>query len=437
MCARLLCRPNLYAALVALALAGCNKGQTPQAATTKPSGPPAVTVSIGHARSAELQRSIRITGSLAGLETAAISNRVTGLVSKIYVDRGDRVKPNEKLLEIEPERFALAEKEAVASLQQTLARLGLKEVPGEDFDVGQTAPVKKAQSEFDNANSKLERATPLYQSKVMKDFEYLDITSAYKTAESNLETSRDESRALLALARQNLTQIDLRKKDARDAVIVAPGGTTPDGMAIESYVVTDRKISAGEYLREGSALFTVMADGVLKLQARVPERYLSDIRKGAEVQFRVEAYPTEAFVGKVSTIDPAVDLASRTFLVEALVDNASYGLRLRPGSFVPGEVLTRKEPNRLVVPLDAVTSFVGVTKVYKIVDGKAKSVDVVTGQQVTLKDDAGKDAPWLEIVKGDLAPGDALATTGLTKLVDGSPVTADTGAAPATAPAAE
>ena len=420
-------------ALAGLLISGCGKADPKADAAAKPAGPAPVPVTLAPAQGMELQRSVRIVGSLVGLETATLSNRVSGAVSKIYVDRGDRVKPGQKLLEIEPDRYDMAVRESEASLDQTLARLGLKEVPGDDFNVDQTAPVKKAKSEYDNSKSKLDRATPLFESKVMKDFEYLDILSAFKSSESGLESSRDDARALLAQARQNRAQVQMRRKDAADSVIFAPGGETPDGLKIDSYAVTERKVSAGEYLREGTPAFTLVADNILKLQARVPERYLADVKKDAVVTFRVEAYPDEEFQGKVSTIDPGVDPASRTFLVEALVDNTHYGSRLRAGSFVPGEVLTKKEPNRVMVPLDAVTSFVGVTKVFKI-DGasnppKVKAVDVTTGQQTVVKDAAGRETQWVEISKGDLTAQDQVAVSGLTKLVDGSTVTVEAPAA--------
>jgi RND family efflux transporter MFP subunit len=195
--------------------------------------------------------------------------------------------------------------------------------------------------------------------------------------------------------------------------------------------VSERKVSPGEYVREGTPLFTLLADDVLKLQAHVPERFLADVKPGAVVTFKVEAYPGEEFSGKVSTIDPMVDPASRTFMIEALVDNAKYDHRLRPGSFVPGEVLTKKEPGRVMVPLDAVTSFVGVTKIYKL-DGaatppKVKAIEITTGQQEAIKDDAGKVTQWVEIAsaKGDVTAQDKVVVSGMTKLVDGSVVTID------------
>jgi len=112
--------------------------------------------------------------------------------------------------------------------------------------------------------------------------------------------------------------------------------------------------------------------------------------------------------------------------VEAQVNNAQYGGRLRPGSFVPGEVLTKKEAGRVMVPLDALTSFVGVTKLFKL-DPKAnppkvKSVDVTQGQQEALTDASGKVTQWVEIVMGDVAADDQVVISGMTKLVDGSAV---------------
>jgi RND family efflux transporter MFP subunit len=275
----------------------------------------------------------------------------------------------------------------------------------------------------------LERATPLAQSKVMNDFEYLDITSAYKSASSLLENSRDEARALLAQARQNRSQLQMREKDFSDSKILAPDGTTPDGRRIDSYAIVDRKISVGEYLREGSALFTIVADSTLRLQSHVPERYLGDVKKDATVSFTVEAFPGETFEGKVSIIDPAVDPASRTFQIEAIVDNTRYGNRLRPGSFVPGEVLTKKEPNRMMVPLTAVMTFVGVTKLFKVDNTTSpptvKAVVVTTGQGEVVKGADGRDEHWIEIVKADqggVNPADQVATSGLNKLVNGSSI---------------
>ena len=419
---RLLGCAGLWTAIV---LAGCGRGNA-GGATTQAAGPKPVAVTVMTAKSQDLERSVRVVGSLAAVERPVISNRVTGTVSKVFADVGDKVKPGAVLVEIGKERFALSVRAAEGALQETLAKLGLKDVPGQDFAINQTAPVKRAQSELDNATQKITRAKGLYEQKVMKEFEFLDIESAFKVAESNLQVSRDEARSLLAKARQDKATMELRQKDLTDAVVTVPDGSTPDGVQIASYSVTMRTVSSGEYLREGTNLFTLVADGMLKLQARVPERYLASIAKDAKVTFKVEAYPKQNFEGTVRAIDPSVDPASRTFLVEALVNNDKYGGVLRPGSFVQGQVLMSlddaRDKNRVMVPLESITSFVGVNKVYVIVPGKGgepakvKAVDVTTGQQ---------EGNWLELEKAGgngIHVGDQVVISGMTKLVDGSKV---------------
>jgi RND family efflux transporter MFP subunit len=411
-----------------LPLASCGKGAEAKPTAANPTSAPApelLPVKATPAQARELQRSVRVVGTLAGLESATLSNRVTGIVEQIYADMGDRVAPGTKLLQIDPKRFQYSLNESKAMLTATLARLGLNEIP-DKFDVNDTALVKRASTELQNAKSKLDRQTPLYEKGMIKEYEYLDAIAAKKMAEDSLDSARDEARSLLEQSRQNQAQIAIRQKDLSDAVILAPDGSTAGAQgapAITSYAVSSRKVSTGEYLREGTVVFTLVADSTLKLQARVPERYLGSIKKGATVKFHVEAYPGETFEATVSRIDPAVDQANRTFMLEALVENdARYGGKLRPGSFVSqGEVLTKKEANRVMVPLEAVTSFVGVMKVYVLdiqPDGgkRVRSVEVTTGQQ---------EGQWIEILqpadaKNPIKPGDLVVYEGTRKLVEGS-----------------
>src|SRR4051812_43514178 len=111
--------------LAGLMVSGCTKADQKADAAAKPAGQGPVPITLSPTKGMELQRTVRIVGSLAGLETATLSNRVSGSISKIYVDRGDRVKPGQKLLEIEPDRYEMAVRESEASLEGTLARLGL------------------------------------------------------------------------------------------------------------------------------------------------------------------------------------------------------------------------------------------------------------------------------------------------------------------------
>ena len=84
--------------------------------------------------------------------------------------------------------------------------------------------------------------------------------------------------------------------------------------------------------------------------------------------------------GKVARINPAVDSSSRTFQVETLVPN-ERGL-LRPGGFAKASIITDAEAKAAVVPLDSIVRFAGVTKLFIVENGKARSIsDIKTGSR--------------------------------------------------------
>ena len=68
------------------------------------------------------------------------------------------------------------------------------------------------------------------------------------------------------------------------------------------------------------------------------------IRPGQAVEFDVEAFLNRKFKGKIAYVSPAVDQATRTFAVEALVDNADR--QLKPGFFAKGVVADAASTNR-------------------------------------------------------------------------------------------
>ena len=72
----------------------------------------------------------------------------------------------------------------------------------------------------------------------------------------------------------------------------------------------------------------------LKLKTAIQEKHASVITPGQRVEFDVEAFPNRTFKGKIAYVSPAVDQATRTFPVEALVDNTDRVLK--PGFFAKG-----------------------------------------------------------------------------------------------------
>jgi len=177
--------------------------------------------------------------------------------------------------------------------------------------------------------------------------------------------------------------------------------------------VSERLVQPGEFIRENTPVATIVQVNPLKLKTAIQERHAGLIRAGQAVAFNVEAFPTRAFMGKVAYVSPAVDQATRTFPVEALVDNGDRVLK--PGFFAKGVVRTHVDQDVMAVPEDAISTLAGVSTVYVIENGKARQ------QQVTL---GARQQKLVEVTSG-LKGDETLATTNLSQLATG--VTVRTG----------
>jgi RND family efflux transporter MFP subunit len=158
-------------------------------------------------------------------------------------------------------------------------------------------------------------------------------------------------------------------------------------------------------------VFELVLDDVLKLHVMVPERYMAQVRMGLDVEVRVEAYPNEVFPGKVARINPTIDPQSRAFDVEAHVLNPDH--RLRHGGFAKADVVVGTADKAITVPLEAVTRFAGVSKVFTVRDETAQEVEIAIGFQ---------GPGWVEVL-GGLQVGDEVVTSGQSKLANGTRVT--------------
>ncbi len=190
------------------------------------------------------------------------------------------------------------------------------------------------------------------------------------------------------------------------------------------YSIAERKVTEGEMVKDAPgasmAAFELVLDKVLKLQGTVPERYIGDVKVGQKVQIRVDAYPARTFEGILTRVSPSIDRVNRTFQIEALVPNPNR--ELRPGGFAKAEILTYVDRQALTVPLAAVVSFVGSTKVFTVVNGHARAVPVVPGVE-GLDEQTGER--WVALIGPDpkqIRADTPLVTSGLNQLADGSPV---------------
>jgi membrane fusion protein (multidrug efflux system) len=211
------------------------------------------------------------------------------------------------------------------------------------------------------------------------------------------ERSLDEARAALqaAEAGQALALARLEK-----ATIRAP----------LSGVVGLRAVSVGAYVTPGQPIVELADVDPVKVDFRVQELALSELRRGQPIRVTVDALPGKTFEGEIDAIDPIVDVAGRAIRLRARIPNARGALS--PGLFARVQIVVERRENALLVPESAVFAEGSKRFVYRVVDGRA----VLTGVQL------GQRRPGQVEVRKGLAREDVVVTAGHQQIRDGTPV---------------
>jgi len=414
--------PLLFLPLLAT---GCGPKDKSAGANT---GPKVVPVTLAEVESRSIERTVDAVGTLKGWDEVTVGAKKIGRVARVLHDIGDRVNPGDLLVEFEKNDAELALDQARKQLQAELAKVGVfaPELPDsppleKDIKIYSLPTVIQAQVSVDRMQQNLAREKSLMTKGAGMKQDLQNAENDLRNAQAGLDNAILTARSVIVSALSAWVRVKIMASALNDMEIRAPRPSqVPAGMNSQlSYAVSKKSVSEGQMIREGDAAFELVIENPLRLWLNIPERFVSEVKVDQEVRVFVGSYPGQHFPGKVTRINPVVDSTSRTFQVEAAVPNDSG--KLRPGGFAKAEIVTDRNAKAIIVPLDAIVRFAGVTKLF-VVEGdgkKARAIEVVTG----------KEGPgWVEL----LSPLPELAkvvTTGQSQLADGTPVLVKSSAA--------
>ena len=361
-------------------------------------GGAAVTTQTTTLQKITVTRQVDLQGTLLSPDQARVSSEVAGIVRDVPVQLGSEVRAGDVLVRLEPRELQLALERAESALRQVEAQLGIdraqdKQPPPDD----QIATVRQAMANRDDARSTFKRAEQLNARGLMSKVDYDAADTRLKVAEANHQAALDNARSLKAQLQDRRAAFELAQKKVADAVVRAP----------VAGAVAERLVQPGEYIRENTPVALIVQVNPLKLKTAIQERYAGVIRSGQPVHFTVEAFPDRMFVGKIAYVSPAVDQTTRTFPVEAMVENGDRVLK--PGFFAKGIAEVKVDSDVLAAPEASISTLAGVSTVYVIESNKARQ------QQVTL---GVRQGQLVEITSG-LKGSEILATTNLSQLATG------------------
>ena len=300
----------------------------------------AVNVRVATAEKKKIQPYLETTGTLKADEEVTVSSEVDGIVRQIKVDEGSPVNTGTILVEINDIDYMLDWKRSEAALKQAEANLA-------------------------NAKAEYKRKDALYKEELITKQQFDDITTKIALAEAEL----DRAKATLAISKEKL---------ARTKVYSPLTGA-----------VKEKRISVGDYVRNGTPLLQLIKINPLKLNFTISEKDAASIKIGQEVTFNVDSYADKQFKGRVNLLFPNVEEKTRTLQAEALVPNANH--LLKPGYFARTLIYTSAPRAVVLAPITALLYDNAVIRIFVVDGDKARERVVKIG---------GKYGEFIEVVEG-------------------------------------
>ena len=342
-----------------------------------------VTVGTAPPIRADIDIRLAYTADISPYQVVNIFSRVDGYIATLHVDKGDFVKTNQLLVEIDHTDYHHAVNQAKANLSAAKAKVAQ-----------QDAVLRNAKLTFDRMQTLIKD-----QFVSQQDLDNAQVNlDAARAAQDSLQAQVNQMEVALAQSERNLTYSYLRAPFA--------------GYAAE------RNLDTGAYVSSATASTSTMSRGIMSLHdintvrvlIEVVERDIPLVQVGQKAELRAEAYPDHVFEGTVTRIVQALNRATRTMTVE--VDLPNGDRRLKGGMFARVEVLVGTHRQALQIPIDAVSRLEETQYVYVVRDGKARRVEVEVG---------ARSRNRIEITKG-LTGNESVIVSGKDLVHDGRPV---------------
>ena len=357
---------------------------------------PVVEVALARAAGDPGQQTLlNASGYVTPRRKATIAAKITGRVTGVYFDEGDRVKEGQLLATLDDSDVRRALESAVADRNSSRAAI-------QDFEV-----------QLRYAEIQLHRATELKAASVQSQ-DQLD----------NAQTSADSLRAKIALAKQQVSASEARINEAQQAVDNCTIRAPFSGIIVSKDAQVGEMVSpvsaGGGFTRTGIATIVDMNSN--EVEVDVNEAYIARVEPGQRVTSTLDAYPNWQIPSHVRTVIPTADRQKATVKVRISFDKLDPKILPDMGvkvAFLGEEEAKKKgavqdqglKPTALI-PKSAVRTDAGKSYVFLVRDAKLER------RGVTLGNDRGSD---VEVLAG-VNSGDSLVSRGPENLQDGETV---------------
>lgn len=386
---------------VGAAIATAGTRLLPGAPTTAPAPKPSTvaagqSVTLAPATMTSVAQTVDATGSVAAFDMLPILAQATGLqIQQVLVEEGQSVTAGQVLAVLDNAVLTAQRNQAQADVASTQAIVRQKQ-----------ATLGQERATLAQAESNLRRYQDLARSGAVSQQNLDSYVTAAKTAREAIGVAQATITSAQADVQSKIAEVQRLETQIAQTVVRAPAnGVIAEKVARVGNVTATEK------------LFSLIRDGSLELQAKVPETELPQVKIGAIARITSDADKRIRLQGRVREISPLVDPQSRQATVK--IDLPTSAL-LRSGMFLKAAV-TVQTAQALTIPASAVLPQPDGRSLVYVLEGtdsvRAKPVVVGTRQDST-------DPTKARIaIKSGLNAGDRVVVAGAGYVKDGERVT--------------
>jgi HlyD family secretion protein len=387
----LLVGTGLGIGLTGLGMTMMNRPTTKPAVTQSINLAPSLSVTVAPAELTPVARTLSVTGTVNARDLIPVLPQATGLqIKQILVDEGDSVKSGQTLAVLDSSVLQTQIDQAKAEVESNRAVVRQRQ-----------ASLAQSRATLAEANSNYERYRGLAEAGAIsrQELETRSTTAttakeAISVAQANIASAEADVRISNARVQQQQTQLN-------QTIVRAPA----------SGIIAEQTAQVGDVANSTQKIFSIIQNGSLELQAKVPANNLNQVKINSPVVVTSDADNRLRLQGNVREIAPLVDPQSREATVR--IDLPATAL-LRPGMFASGAITIANVPG-IAIPAKAVLpQSDGSAIAFILTDG-----DIVRSQKITVGEVIGKNN--VEIVNG-LKIGDRVVVAGAGYLKDGDKV---------------
>lgn len=257
---------------------------------------------------------VEATGTINAVINVQVGSQVSGTISKMYADFNSHVTKDQIIARIDPSLFEGAMLQAKADLETARANAAASK-----------ANLEKARAAEAQAKADYERTRPLAAQGIVAP-QQLDVSKANEdSAVAAISAAQADVQQAIAQVSQKAAAVTVAQTNLDHTIIRAP----IDGVVVSRNVDIGQTVAAS---LQAPTLFTIAQD-LTKMQvyAKTDESDVGQMKNGQPVVFKVDAFPSDQFRGRVSQIRMNATTVQNVVTYDTIIDFDNPEMKLFPG----------------------------------------------------------------------------------------------------------